>query len=284
MLNTIASTVYRRQYRLANLDQLLRKALVAEKICMVDRRGLKTIESPYGSQPTTIISVIDGSYTPAAYTTTDDTLTVNTEFKVSEQIYDFEETLTNFDVFNSRMDEQHYSIATKIDYFVLNDLCEAGNSSYTTPAGGFTTAANLNVIMSNLISKVSGYADVYKGMFLVLENTDITGVIQAQATNGFSFADAALNNGFITSYMGVDIYVVRTGLFVDATEAGIAWTNSGHRVFGVKNSSTYAAPQGIKYEEKGVSGKTGKEVVTYGYIGHKLWKSKEDLVVDITLA
>jgi hypothetical protein len=282
--NTISTKTYRDKYRLANLDQILRAALVAEKIMMVDRSGLKTLQSPYGSQPTTVISALTGTYAVADYTTTDSTLTVADEFKVAEQVYDFENTLGNFDLFANRSDEQAYSVATAIDGFVLNALCAGGTSSYTTPAGGFTTAANLNVIMSNLISKVSGYAEVYKGMYLVLENTDITGVIQAQATNGFSFADSALNNGFLTSYMGVDIYVVRSGTFVTATQGTQSWSNSGKRVFGVKNTATYAAPQGVKFEEKGVSGKTGMELVTYGYVGAKVWAAKAALTVAITLA
>ena len=49
-------------------------------------------------------------------------------------------------------------------------------------------------------------------------------------------------------------------------------------------SATYASPRGVTFEEKGVSGKTGKEVVTYGYIGFKLWATKIALVVNITLS
>ncbi len=138
--------------------------------------------------------------------------------------------------------------------------------------------------MSNLISKVSGYAEAYNGLYLVLENTDITGVIQAQATNGFSFADSALNNGFMSSYMGVDIYVVRSGTFVTGTVGTQTFANSGCRLFGVKNMATYASPRGVQIEEKGVSGKTGKEVVTYGYCGVKVWGAKAALTVKITLA
>jgi len=285
LANTISTKTYRDKYRLANLDKILRAALVAEKIAIVDRSGLKTLQSPYGSQPTTVVSALTGTYAVAAYTTTDSTLTVADEFKVAEQVYDFEQTLGNFDLFANRADEQAYSVATAIDSFVLNSFAGAsGVSTYTTPVGGFTTAANLNVIMSNLISKVSGYSEVYKGMYLVLENTDITGVIQAQATNGFSFADSALNNGFLTSYMGVDIYVVRTGTFVTATVGTQSFTNSGKRLFGVKNTATYAAPQGIKIEEKMVSGSTGMEIVTYGYIGAKVWAAKAALTCLVTLA
>lgn len=284
-MNTISTKTYRDAYRLANLDILLRKALVAEKICAVDRSDLKTLQNPYGSQPTTVVQAIAGTYTPAAYTTTDDTLTVTDEFIVAEQVFDFEMTLTRFDLFADRLDEQQYSIAQAIDSFVLNEVCaQATTTTYTTPVGGFTNAANINIIMSNLLSKVVGYADVYKGLFLVLENTDIVGFVQAQATNGFNFADSALNNGFMMGYMGVDIRVVRTGTFQSATVGTKTWTNSGHRIFGVNQSATYASPRGVQFDEKGVSGKTGKEVVTWGYVGAKLWATKVALVVNITLA
>jgi hypothetical protein len=284
-MNTIGTTVWRSKYRSNAIAEALKVMLVCEKICAVDRTDVKYIYNPYGSTPTTVIQTIQGTYAPAAYTTTNDTLTVSDEFIVSEHVYDFEETLSNFDLFASRTNELAASVATAIDAHVLNVLTEAADTTtYTTPTGGFTTASNLNIIMSNLISKVAGYADVYKGLFLVLENTDITGVIQAQATNGFSFADAALNNGFVSSYMGVDIYVVRTGTFASTTTGSETYTNSGHRVFGVKNVATYAAPRGVKFEEKSVTGKTGKEVVAYGYIGVKLWSTKVPLICDITLA
>jgi hypothetical protein len=283
-VNTISTKTYRDKYRLANLDILLRKALVAEKICQVDRSDLKTLQNPYGSQVTTVVQAIAGTYSTAAYTTTDDTLTVSDEFIAAEQVFDFEVTLTKFDLFADRLDEQQYSVAQAIDSYVINEVtAEATTSTYSTPTGGFTVASNINNIMANLISKVVGYADAYKGLFLVIENTDVVGFIQAQATNGFSFADAALNNGWMANYMGVNIYVVRSGTYQSATVGTKTWTNSGHRMFGVNGSATYAAPRGIQFDEKGVSGKTGKEVVTWGYLGAKLWATKAALVVNITL-
>lgn len=269
---------------MANLDKLLRQALVSEKICNVDRSPSKTIQNPYGSQPTTTVQALAGTYTVGAYTTTDDTLTVADEFICAEHVFDFEQSLSNFDLFANRADEQAFSVAAKIDRFVLNNLCEDATGTYTTPVGGFTTASNLPVIISNLLSKVAGYAETYKGLFLVIENTDLPGIIQAAATSGFSFADSALNNGFVTQYMGVDIYVVRASTFADETLGTKTYTNSGHRVFGVKGLSTYAAPRGVQFEEKSVSLKTGKEVVTYGYIGCKTWATISDLIIDITLA
>lgn len=282
--NTISTQTFRNKWRLANLDVLLRVGLVAEKICMVDRTDAKTIQSPYGSQPVTVISLLTGTYAVADYTTTDSTLTVQDEFKVAEQVYDFENTLSLFDLFANRSNEQAYSVMAAIDQYVVNGLAAGATSSYTTPTGGFTIASNVNIILSNLISKVSGYSEAYNGMYLVVENTDITGIIVSQATNGFSYADSALNNGFLTSQLGVDIYVVRSGTFVTATQGSQSWTNSGCRLFGIKNMATYASPRGVQFEEKGVSGKTGKEVVTYGYCGVKVWAAKAALTVKITLA
>ena len=281
--NTISSRSYRDKYRLSTWDNALRNRLVAEKVCMVDRSDVLRIQSPYGSAPTTVVQALSGTYTPAAFTLTDDTLTVTDEFIVSEQVYDYEQILTNFDLFSKRVDEQTYSVATKIDAYVINSLTNDGTGTYSTPVGGFTTVANVNVIMANLISKVAGYADMYNGLFLVIENTDIVGFVQSQATNGFNYADAALNNGFMASYMGVDIFVVRSGTYVSATIGTRTFTNAGHRVFGVKNVATYAAPRGVQFDEKAISGKTGKEIVAWGYIGFKLWTPKAPLVVNITL-
>lgn len=284
-MNTISTYSYRRKYRLASLDQLLRNALVAEKICQVDRSEGKYIDSPYGSQPTTVIQAICGTYATAAYTLTDDLLTVNEEFYVAEHIYDFEQVLSNFDVMASRMDEQNYSVAYAIDKYVLNRLCEAGTGAYTTPSGGFTTPANIPVILANLSSKFAGYADTYKGKYLVIEAADTVGFVQYMVSAGYNFADSALRNGWMMSLMGFDIHVVADDTFVDTTYAGssVTVTNDGHRVAGVKGVTTYAAPRGIQYEEKSVSAKTGKEMVTFGYIGFAAWVPKRALTVDITI-
>ena len=270
------------------LDSALRNAMVAEKVCEVDRSDVKNIQNPYHGQPTATVQALAGTYTVSSFTTTNQSLDVDDEVIYAEHILDFEESLSRFDLFASRFDELSYAVAIAIDKWVLNNLLEDGTGTYTTPVGGFTTASNINVIMSNLISKVAGYADMYKGLYLVIENTDIPGFIQAQATNGFSFADAALKNGFMTNYMGVDVYVVRTGTFVDEAATTVSgtktWTNLSHRVFGVKNVTTYAAPRGIKFEEKQVTLKTGVELVVYGYVGFRAWFQKTALTVDITLA
>lgn len=288
-MNTIGTGTYgsswRAKYFSSNLQQVLRKALVAEKICTVDNSDGLYIHNPYSTQPTAAIQALAGTYSVSAWTITDDTLTVTDEVIYGEHVFDFERVMSNYNLMAARMDEMAYAVAYGVDYFVLNALCEDGTGAYTTPAGGFTTAANVPVIMSNLCSKVMGFADTYKGLYLVIENTDTVGFTQAQIASGFSYADMALNNGFLTRYAGVDIYVVRTGTFVTATigsRSDIA--NSGHRVFGVKGVTTYASPRGVSYEEKSVSGKTGKEIAVVGYVGFKAWAQKAALTVDITIA
>lgn len=285
MANTIASRVYRDKYRSTTLDTLLRGAMVSEKITSVDRSNNKRIQSPYSSTPTVTVQALAGTYTPADFTTTDEALDVTDEFIVAEHIMDFQELLSNFDLFAARTEQMGFNVAKKIDEFVLNSLTEAGTGTYTTPTGGFTTAANINKIFANINSQLSGYAEGYFGnMYVVVENTDLVGIIEAGATNGFNNADNVLSNGRVGQWMGVDIYVVRTGTFTDATVGTATWTNAGHRVAGVKGVSTMAMPGGVKTDEKMVSGKTGVEVVTYGYIGFKAWTPRLALTIDITLA
>lgn len=284
MANTIGTQLWREKYAKATLENALRNNLVAEAICKVDRSDVKVIKSPYMTAPTVTVQALAGTYSPADFTTTNDTLTVAYEFLVSEHIMDFQSTMADFDLFASRMDDMMANVAISIDQYVINKLTDEGTGTYTTPAGGFTTASNINQIFGDLVSKVAGYSDAYNNLFLVIENTDLPGLMVAGATNGFAVADQVIRNGKVGSWMGVDIYVVRSGTFTNTDIGDHTDQNSGHRVFGVKGVATYAAPRGIQYEEKGVTGKTGKEIVVYGYVGFKLWTPKAGLIVDITIA
>lgn len=288
MANTLSTKTLRDKYRAAQVQLALRNAVVAEKVCIVDRSDLKTISSPYLTAVATTVSAVAGTYTPAAITTTDDTLTVADEFIAATHIFHFEQATSNFDLFYTANQGMVNSLVTAVDKWVVNELCDGGTGTYTTPAGGFTTAANVVVILSNIISKTSGYADALNGWYVIVENTDLTGIVQAQVSNGFNFADMALNNGFVGSMMGVDIYVVRSGTFATAattTASGTkTWTNSGHRVGGVRKVATYAAPRWMTFEEKGVTGKTGMEVAGICYAGFKQWTPTSALTIDITLA
>lgn len=287
MANTLSSKTLRDKYRASQVMQALRNAVVAEKVCIVDSSDLKTISSPYITAVSTTVQAVVGTYSPAAITTQDDTLTVADEFIAATHIFHFEEATSNFDLFFTANKAITNSLVTAVDKWVLNNLCEDGTGSYSTPAGGFTTAANVVVILSNIQAKIAGYADAIGGAYVVVENTDLTGIMQSQAAVGFNYADSALNNGFIGNMLGVDIYVVRSGTFVDETTSTVSgsktWTNSGHRVGGAKFVATYARPRWLTFEEKGVTGKTGMEVAGICYAGFKQWTPTAGLTIDITI-
>ncbi len=288
MANTLSTKTLRDKYRSAQVMQALRAGVVAEKVCIVDHSDLKTISSPYITAVTTTAQAVAGTYSPAAITTTDDSLSVADEFIAATHIFHFEQATSNFDLFYTANQAMTNSLVTAVDKWVINCLCEDGTGAYTTPAGGFTTAANVVTILSNIIAKTAGYADALSGLYVIVENTDLTGIVQSQVNIAFNYADSAANNGFLTNLMGVDIYVVRAGTFVDATTTAVSgsktWTNLGHRVGGVKKVSTYAAPRWLTFEEKGVTGKTGMEVAGICYAGFKQWTPTSDLTIDITLA
>jgi hypothetical protein len=283
--NTV-SFALRHKYFQNGLQQALRNSLVSEAICRVDRSDLKTIENPYISTGGTITQqAVAGTYTVAALATTEDSLSVADEIIVPTHVYDFETRTANFNLITDFLDDMIYQVNFQTDKFVLNKLLDVATGTYTTPAGGFTTAANIPVICSNLLSKVAGYAGgLAANPFLVIESTDIVGFAQAQVASGFNYADSALNNGFMSSYMGIDIYVIRTGTFVTATVGTLTAVNAGHRLFGLKNLALFAAPRGVQYEEKSVSQKTGKEVVAWGYVAATIWTPHRPLFIDITLA
>lgn len=285
MANTLSTYSLRHKYFSSNLQPALRNSLVSEKIFNVDRSDLKTIENPYITNQTATIQAVAGTYSPSAMTVTDDALSVADEVVASTHVFDFESRTGNFNFMANFLDDLIYSVSFKVDQFALNKVLDVATGAYTTPAGGFTTASNIPVICSNLLSKVAGFqSGTATNPFLVIESTDVVGFAQAQVGSGFNYADAALRNGFQANYMGIDIYVVRTGTFVTATLGTLTATNSGHRLFGIGNLATFASPRGVQYEEKAVSGKTGKEIVAYGLIGAKVWTPHLSLFVDITLA
>lgn len=283
--NTV-SFAFRHKYFTNGLQQALRNSLISEKIFKVDHSELKTIENPYISTSGTITQqAVAGTYTVSAMATSEDSLSVADEIIVPTHIFDFEMKMANFDLIADFLDDMIYQVSYQVDKFVLNKQLDIATGTYTTPAGGFTTAANIPVICANLLSKVAGYAGgLASNPFLVIESTDVVGFAQAQINSGFNYADMALNNGLLTNYMGIDIYVIRTGTFVTATIGTLTAVNSGHRFFGLKNIGVFASPRGVQYTEKEVSLKTGREVVAYAYVGCKIWNNFLPLFVDITLA
>lgn len=290
-MNTINTGTYSLAYRqklfAKTFQQILKRSLVANAICDVSRSGEKYIANPYSSSVTAVVQALAGTYSVSGWSTTEDTLTVADEFIYGEHIFDFEKKLLNMDIISDRMEKISYAIKAAMDIWAVNTLCEDGTGTYSTPAGALTTAANWPVVIANLNAKLAGYSTyTSNGFYFVIEAGDTVGLMQYQFGSGFSYADASLNNGLIGHIGGFDIYVVLDGTFVDATTTTVSgsktWTNSGHRVAGVKRTATWSNTE-ASWEEKGVSGKTGVEVAGYAYGGLKVWANAAALTIDVTV-
>lgn len=283
--NSLSTYTARHKYFSTNIQLNLRQALVSEDICVKDTSNTKTIENPYITNVAAAIQAVAGTYTPALRTTTDDAVTVADEVIVSAHVYDFEMKTMAFDLVANFLDDLMYQVAFKMDQFVLNKVLDVATGTYTTPVGGFTTPANIPQIVGDLWGKVAGFqTGIASNPFLIVESTDLTGFAQISVASGWNYADLALNNGFAGNYMGVKVYVVRTGTFVTTTLGTLTAVNSGHRLFGISKLAVMANPGGINYEEKAIGSETGKEIVAYGYVGANVWNKQLGLFVDITLA
>lgn len=290
-MNTIGTSTYSLAYRTKyfsnTFQQILKRSLVANAIFDVSRSGEKYIANPYSSAVTAVVQALAGTYSVSAWTTTEDTLTVADEFIYGEHIFDFEEQFVRMSMIAERMEQISYGIKAAMDIWALNTALEDATGTYSTPAGALTTAANWPIVVANLNAKTLGYSNyAQNGSYVVLEAGDTVGLMQYQFGSGFSYADSALNNGMIGHIGGVDLYVVPDGTFVDATTTTVSgtktWTNSGHRLAGIKRVVTWSVLE-PKWEEKGVSGKTGKEVVGVGYAGLKVWANTAALTLDLTI-
>ena len=253
----------------------------------ISQSGEKYIANPYSGTPTATVQALAGTYAVSAWTVTEEVLNVADEFIYGEHIYNFEEVLSRVNMMADRQEKIAYSISAAIDIWGVNELCEAGAGTLDTQVGGFTTPANWAPAIAGINAKLIGYSNyVQNGVFLVVEAGDTLGLQQFQMSTGYSYADAALNNRFVAHLGGVDIYVVLDSTFVDATASTVSgtktWTNSGHRVAGIKGVATFSTLPAV-WDEKGVTAKTGKEVVGVAYAGLKVWKNIESLIIDITV-
>lgn len=271
MANTISSRTFRDEMKSTVLQEILHSATVTEAIADVDRSGRKVIQNPYPSTPTVVIQALAGTYTPAAFTTTDDALTVTQELIVSEHIMDFEESLSSFDLFMERTKTLAWKVKDKLDVQVLSDVLGVAGIGTLAVTGGFQTFG-VNKALGALNGLLAGYSQDLNDMFLVIESTDIQAFLLAQTSTGFQMADLALRNGLMGNYLGVDIFVVRAGQHP-----------ASHRLAGIKRKFTVALPVEWKHDEKAVSGKTGKEMVTYGYYGFKVWNNYKALIIDVNI-
>lgn len=269
MANTISTFTWSREKKSAVMQEFLRSMLVAREISEF-REGVKYIDNPYSTVGTlTTNSPMTGDYTVPDITTTDDQLLVNKEAIYAFHIRDFESVFADYDLGMDQLRKAAYKLAEDIDKDLFTELSTNATNT-VTQSGGFT-AATVIPKLAEVSQYFLGYDNAVNGTYVVIDADQTPAFIEAGAGNGFSFADAVLNNGIFGSFMGHDVYVVRGTL---PTNVAIA---------GVKKASTTGIGGAIKIEEKAVTGKTGMEFAAIEYHTSKLWNNNEDLVVNIDL-
>lgn len=284
--NFTEATAYRKKWLSNQFQTLLQSATVADDIMAVDTSNVKYIENPFADAGVVTQQAPVGTYSVDTFAVTADTLTVTEEFVWSEHVFTFEQVLAAVDVKSSRLKEGLAKMATAVDKYALNALANGGTGAYTTPAGGFS-ATNAITIVSALSGKFAGFSEDYNGKYLVIEQSDLPGLIAAGMTNGFNFADTFLRNGYVgtLAWGGFAVYVKTDGTFVTATLGTLSATNSGKRLAGIKKMATLARPSDrMVWEEKQISGSFGWEYAMGVYAGVKVWAQKAALTVLITLA
>ena len=117
MQNTIADGAFR-QLWMDGVQEDLDKALVAKGIATVDTRATRIFHNPFNSTPVGSNGAKQVNYTAEAMTSTDDTLTVNQRATAAEQIDNYEQLMTSYDLMSQQARRQAYRISDYIDQFI----------------------------------------------------------------------------------------------------------------------------------------------------------------------
>jgi hypothetical protein len=283
MANTVADGTTK-QHWMANFQPTLESALVSFKICKTHTGPDRIIHNPYQSEPTGQdgAASVDYSGNIDDFTLTDDTLTVNRRAYQAEHVDNIEQLQVRYDLAKARAERHAYVVRKKIDAYVLQNAATTSGTLQVDDGeiggtdGNPITLSSTNVddmLRAVMETLYTNDARMENGVYIVLAPDHITKLTQFQQANGFSLADAALKNGYIDSYMGVDIYLSNQ-LYNDGTQ--------DHAIAGVYDSISLALPDdGGDFEKKAVSGKFGRELVTSKIYNTKIWNNMLKEVVDI---
>lgn len=280
MANTISAQTYKQMWE-RTLQRQLEKSLVSYRIANTITDAVKQIHNPYQSRPTATDQALAGTYTVATFSTTDDTITVDKEAIVAEHVYKHEQLLSRYDLGVERAKEHAYVIKEKIDAVAFQTIATTSgtltvdNTDLGGAAGPITLSANnvddvFRVAMEKLLA---ANVPVDRGVFIVLAPDHLTKLAEFQQSNGFSMADAALRNGFVTQFGGFDVFVSNQ-LYNDGTQ--------DHAIAGAYGAFQLVLPRGgATFETKAVSGKTGREIVSQQIYGMGVWNYDKTKLVDI---
>lgn len=216
------ATGAQKQSWLPRYQRKLMRSLVSNGITEMKVTTDKVLHNPYTSQA----SRTDGSattgqaYTASDYTISDDTLTIDRRAISAERVDPMDQMQSGNEIMSDRYETQAYNIQNAIDQYILSiPVSFSGVTDLDDSNLGSGSAGNPFDMTSSNVNAVAGYtteqllfqnAEMGKGAFIVLSPTGVNNVAAYQQASGFSYADAALNNGFVKGIApigGLDVLV-----------------------------------------------------------------------------
>lgn len=270
-MNTLSDFTWTIEKESAFLQEYFESMVFAQRISRF-KSGIKVLENPYMTEPTTTVSTpITNTYTVATLETTDEDLTVSKESKAATHIFNYEKQFADYNLGSEFLQKVAKKHAIDVDKDLATEL--ATNAGNTVTVGGAFTASNIISEVAKADAYLTGYANSLAGTYFWIDASQMPALTEVGALNGFKVADSVLMNGYTgKDFMGHEVYVSRGTLPADTA------------LIGIKGASSTGTGEGIHVERKGVTGKFGIEYASVVYFNSKLWTNAEDLVVKYDLS
>lgn len=211
MSNTIAAQAYT-ETRNSHLQKKIRTNTIASLICNVhERKYQEYIRTPYrsdavASSGTGRICEVDIQ----DFTVTDDFVKLEDYIAFSERVCPSNEAYTAVDLTKASMDDINRTLIEEIDQKVFADaLATAGIQAIT--ATQITSAAEAKTACEQILGELAGYGGSLSDRFIVMDNDMFVHFLDAGAAPATAFGDRVLETGDLYVYLGLYIYVVRSG-------------------------------------------------------------------------
>lgn len=277
MANTIAATAFT-ETRNGFLQEKITTNTVASDICNIHQNMYQEyIRTPYRSDAT--VSQSTGLLCEATitnFTVTDDFVKLEDAVYSSERVCPSNEAYTDVDLTKASMDEMNRGLVEAVDAKMIADaLATTGIAAITATA--ITNAATAKTAAEQIVGELAGYGGRLSDRFIVMDNDMFIHFLDAGATPATEFGDRVLETGDLYVYMGLYIYVVRSGQIT-----------AGKILAGVKKSiDLYIDEVGIRTETLQDRATAADKVnlnkvrVALLYVAVKIWEQKKSQVVEL---
>ncbi len=278
MANTIAANAYT-ETRNGHLQAKIRTNTIASDICNIHTNKYQEyIRTPYrsdavASSGTGRVCEVDVQ----DFTVTDDYVKLEDYISYSERVCPSNEAYTAVDLTKASMDEINKGMIEEIDKKVFTDaLATTGIVSVT--ATQITSAAEAKTACEQIVGALAGYGGKLSDRFIVMDNDMFIHFLDAGAAPATDFGDRVLETGDLYTYLGLYIYVVRSGQIA-----------AGEILAGVKKSiDLYLDEVGMRTEDLQDRASAADKVnlnkvrVALMYVAVKIWEQKKKAVVKLS--